>query len=180
MTENETLKTIATEEQIAQLAEKTSKVVLDKAIADLTDSFYREINYYLHEHHSNYEDQIFDEVFKFIAGAKWSRFKDKYEATQLRAEIYKTHKGEIDQLLTTQVVEEEIKRYFNLFLSDEHKTNWRYRDLENAVANWLYSNINKPQMQSLFENKLVVENKRLHEHNIYLQERLNEIANLSN
>lgn len=172
------LKSIATEEQVADLAEKTYKVILEKAIADLTDEFYRGINNYLSDHHQNYQDQIFDEVFKFIAGAKWSRFKDIYEASQLRAEIYKAHKEEIDTQITQQVVEEEIKRYFGIFLSDEHKTGWKYRDLEKAVADWIYKNINNPQMQKLIDAKLTEENRRLKEQNNYLQKRLNDIADI--
>ncbi len=90
------LKTILSPEKVGEHAKAIADALCPKMQAQLIDSFYDKVESYLYEHHMNFQDSIFDEVFRFICGAQFStRWNKKYQAKDLRAKIFEEHKEEI-------------------------------------------------------------------------------------
>ncbi len=177
MSEEKQLRSILSNEEVKKLAsdilDETNVQLIDK----INDKFYSVIEYYLDDHHAEYVDKIFNEVFRFICGGKWTKYRDKYDAKKLRANLYKENKKDIDDLMTKQLVEEEIKRYFGLFLSDEEEADWRYQDLEIAVTKWIYDNFNSKfsKLKKLLPEKIIKENEWLQKEVKELKAELAEI-----
>jgi len=170
------LQSILSNDEVKKLASDVLDETSARLIERINDKFYDVIEYYLDDHHAEYVDKIFNEVFSFICGCKWSKYRDKYDAQKLRANLYRENKEDIDKLMLPQLVEEEIKRYFGLFLSDEEVTDWRYRDLEIAVTKWIYDNFDSKfsKLKKLLQEKIIKENEWLQKEIKELKERLSE------
>ena len=177
MSNEKQLQSILSNEEVKKLALEVLDETSTKLIERINDKFYSVIEYYLDDHHAEYVDKIFNEVFRFICGSKWSKYRDTYDAKKLRANLYKENKEDIDKLMMPQLVEEEIKRYFRLFLSDEEVTDWRYRDLEIAVTKWIYDNFDNKfsKLKKLLPEKIIKENERMQRKVDELGEELSEI-----
>ncbi len=171
------LQSILSNEEVKKLASDVLDETSTKLIEKINEKFYSVIEYYLDDHHAEYVDKIFNEVFRFICGGKWTKYRDRYDAKKLRANLYKENKKDIDDLMTKQLVEEEIRRYFGLFLSDEEVTDWRFKDLEIAVTKWIYDNFNSKfsKLKKLLPEKIIKKNEWLQKEVKKLKDELGEI-----
>lgn len=118
-----------------EIVEKLAKKVLDEVTERITKkfndeiitAFYSSMEDFLHEHHSNFEDIIIRDVFNYICGEGWGRFKDKPGADKLRCWIYQHHKGEIEKELGKQIFEEnEALKEVNERLEAENRNLRQY------------------------------------------------------
>lgn len=176
-----TPKSILGEDEIEQTAKKLLQKTTDKMLEQVSHDFYDSMSEHLYEHSNNYRDKIMEEAFELIIGKQWAnKYRDKYETKQLRARIFEEHKDDIKKDITEQVVENEIKRYFGLFLTDEEKTDWKYRDLERSVIDWIYNNYSKSKiLKEKLPEKLIKENESLKEEVKRLNDRILEINDLT-
>ncbi len=166
-------------EEIEKIAEDVLNNTFKKVIKNLTNDFYNSLSGFLYEHTDNYQDTVMKEAMDLIIGKKWARYRDNYNLKELRVRIYKEHKEEFDKRITEQVIDTEIKRYFNLFLTDEDETGWRYVDLENKIVEWICDNYKKSKkLKQLVPKGLTKRNEILQRKIISLQNRLNEIQEL--
>ena len=167
-------------DEINNIAEDILKQTFKKAIEQLMADFYKTCSSHLYEHENNYRNKIMSEALDLIIGKKWARYRDDYDMAKLRAKLYKEHKEEFDKKITEQVVENEIKRFFNIFLTDEERTGWRYRELEKRVTDWIYKNYDKSKiLKKKIPEKFIKENERLREEISTLKNQLLEIKDLS-
>lgn len=174
-------KSLLSRDQVDKIAIDASKVLCDKFYKDLFSEFYDQVGQYLYEHHFNFKEKVFGEVFSFICGKDWNKYKDHYDASQLRALLYKENKEELDQMMTEQLVEEHIKKYFNLFLNDEQVTGWRYQDLEKKMVAWVLANFDGKfcQLKPLINLELQNENRTLKTIVENLKNRLEKIEEMA-
>jgi hypothetical protein len=107
---SENIPSLASPEVVEELAKKVLDVVTEKITKqfnnEIITAFYDNMEDYLSEHHSNFEDKIIKDVFDYICGEGWTRFKDRPGADKLRCWIYQQHKGEIEKQLGKQIFEE--------------------------------------------------------------------------
>lgn len=155
------MKAILSEEKTSELALKVLDKVLEKALDEVGSKFYDVTKSYLYEHHENFENSIFNEVFGIINGEKWGEFNGKYDAAALRAKIYADHKEELDEMMTDDVVLNSLKRHFDIFLSKDHHTDWRYRDLAKAITNYCVQNYKESDLKDLVPKGMKAEIERL-------------------
>lgn len=172
---NDDLKTIISDKD----CEKVAKKILDKTVENFTkelnDHFYDETREYLYEHHANFQDRIFNEVFIFICGKGYTQYKDRYDATLLRANIYKENKEDFDKMITDQIMKENVHKYFELYFANDHKTNWEYKDLEKTIINWLFNNYETSIFNEKMPEKFKTEIGNLKKRIEYLNEKLQKI-----
>ena len=180
--EKENLRSILSEEKVDAIATDVLSKVSEKLTDQLGHNFYSKIREYLWEHHDNFLDEIFEEAFKLICGKKWNKFRDRgFDSAMLRARLYEIHREDINKLMTEQLIEENIKRYFGLFLLDEEVTGWRYTKLEEKIVDWIYCNYNAKlsKLKKLMPKKLIKENEGLREQINRLESRLRDIEDLA-
>ena len=121
------LESLASPEVVGELAKKVLDEITEKITKQFNDeiitSFYSRMEDYLSEHHSNFEDRIIEDVFNYICGEGWGRFKDRSGADKLRCWIYQHHKGEIEKQLGKQIFEEnEALKVRNDYLERENQS----------------------------------------------------------
>lgn len=121
-----TIPSLASPEVVEELAKKVLDTVTEKITKQFNDeiitAFYDKMMDYLFEHHSGFEDKIIEDVFDYICGEGWGRFKDKSGADKLRCWIYQHHKGEIEKQLGKQIFEEnEALKVRNAFLEKDNE-----------------------------------------------------------
>lgn len=104
------INSLASPEVVEELAKKVLDSVTKKITKqfnnEIITAFYDNMEDFLSEHHSNFEDRIINDVFNYICGEGWGRFKDRSGADKLRCWIYQHHKGEIEKQLGKQIFEE--------------------------------------------------------------------------
>lgn len=179
--ENETkpFDDIIPDELIKTLTVKVTEKISKDVVSQIDSAARDTIDCWLDEYVKNFEDEMFNRVFKFINGDRWSKFKDKYNAADLRALIYKEHKDELDKMITDQVVEENIHRYLGHFFADSHKTGWQYKPMEALLYKWMIARYpDSEQLRAIITDEAVKENVRLKDEVRRLKERLDEIGNL--
>lgn len=178
--EPSTTNEIVSDELIKELTTKVSEKI-SKDVVSAIDSAQREIiDCWLDEYVKNFEDQMFNRVFKFIKGDKWSQFKDKYDAAELRAQIYREHKEEIDKQLTEQIVEENLHKYLNHFFAGTHQTGWRYLPMAEKLAAWVLDRIkDSEQLRTSIETEAIRRAERAENMVEQLKERLNRISDIA-
>lgn len=103
------LKSIATNEQIEDFAKKVAGNILEKASKDVFHKFYDDIIKWLFQHHSNFQDRIFDEVSKIICEDYKSLHFRTLSARKLRLKIYEENKEQIENELIEQLYQENEK-----------------------------------------------------------------------
>lgn len=172
-------KSLIDDKEAEQTANKILNKTFEKAITQLQDDFFTNTQSYLYEIMENNKENIMEEALNLIIGKQWAKYRDKYNMKELRARIYKENKEDINKDITEQVVQNEIKRYFNLFLSDGEKTDWRYKDLENKIIDWIYNNYNQIKIKDKIPEKFIKENERLKKEVERLNLILEEIKNIT-
>lgn len=171
-------KCILSEEEVTNIAEDVLNVTFSKAIEKLRGNFYTKIQDNLYKHSNSYRDKIMQEALDLIIGKSWAKYRNDYDMKELRDRIYKEHKDEFDKKITSEVVEEEIHRYFNLMLTDSEKTGWQNIPFEEKVISWICNNYEKSKiLQEKLPQELLKKNKEQKEAIASLIKRLEDIEN---
>ncbi|HEB41539.1 MAG TPA: hypothetical protein ENI08_00785 [Candidatus Dependentiae bacterium] len=166
----EDLKTMPKVEEIEIIVKSILNGVTKGITDNISTEFYDRVDEYLYEHYYNLNDKIFAEVFNFICDGWNEKYGKKYEADKLRAKLYAKNKKILDEQITAQVVRNEIKKYFDLFLRCD-KEQWGYKDLEKEITDWIYKNYEKSRLKNLIPEKF----KKIKEENKRLEETITEL-----
>lgn len=168
------LNELITEEKAEQVAGKILEATKDKITDLITESYYREMKYYLHEHYDNFKSEIEAKLIKEIAESYIKNPKD-YKYKDLRVKLFQENQDLIVSTITDEVISQNVDNLIYGYMQGEYymKYQWFEKICSFIIANWdKFKDI--PQMQSAYSNKI----RQLEQQNSYLRAKIEQIENI--